>query len=126
MLRLTPALFLLFAACSLVGPDSTTFSLGPDGQIVNQTSEAIWFFAVNSDEAALIYPRPSVTLTDANREAVVEAGGSTTLDVNPYEPGDDVVVFLYRVDGDEADFADIVRVDGEEFERTGGVTITRL
>ena len=130
MLRFIPLFLLALSGCSLVGPDSDgSFADNAEAKVINRASETLFVWAMDEDTLALIDLDLGATipLTDQNRHAVVKPGKSTVIDVEAYDPGDSMFVFVYRVCDDGATYRTSVRIEGEDFTRDRGiVTITRL
>ncbi len=123
MLRLAPLLLLALAACSLADgwgrlPESA------DGLVVNKTAESVHVFAVDAETAALIDLNPEFDITD---QLVVGAGEAAPFEIDGYERGDDIVVFVYRVADGRALYTTAVTASAREFARDDEtVTITAL
>ena len=111
------------SSCSLVGPD-----IGPpnaEATLVNETGVSIYAFAVDVETSTLIDIAGTIQITDQTRDRVVAPGEDAEMDVEAYDPGDGVVVYVYRVEEDTAEFADMLQIGGSTFERAGGVVRVR-
>ncbi|HIG74717.1 MAG TPA: hypothetical protein EYQ24_09145 [Bacteroidetes bacterium] len=122
------ALALLLSACALTDPSDEWANVREDsaeGVLVNQTSEAIYALGVDAETATRIDIAPEFTLADDDRDGVVAPGEAGALDVEAYDRGDGVVVFVYRVEADRAAFARSIAIDGEAFVSADGVVTVR-
>lgn len=120
MLRFAPVWLLVLVGCSFEG--SGLFPAGADGRILNETPEAIHVFAVDAETATLIDIAPEFDITD---QSVVASGDSAPFEIDGYEPGEDIVVFVYRVAESRATYATTVTASAAEFARNDETVTVR-
>lgn len=120
------ALALLLPACALTDSSDEWAHVreaGAEAVLVNLTTDAIYALAVDAETATRLDIAPEFTLADD--DGVVAPGGAGALDVEAYDRGDGVVVFVYRVEADRAAFARSIAIDGEAFAAADGVVTVR-
>ncbi|OZC03822.1 hypothetical protein [Rubricoccus marinus] len=121
MLRFAPVLLLAAAACSYFD-GSASLPIGADGRVANQTAEAIHVFAVDAETATLIDIAPEFDITD---QRVVPPGETAPFDIDGYERGEDIVVFVYRVTDGHATYATTLAASARGFEQNGETVTVR-
>ena len=129
MSRALLLLALLASGCSLTGPSNADIEAArspeADGVIVNRTSASFIPYAMDESNAALFDPASEFTVSD--QDLIVASGDARALGITGYEPGETVIVYLFRVRGDVATYAGFQRIDGAEFERDDAVvTVNRF
>ncbi len=91
--------------------------------IVNRTSADIIAYAMDQESAALFDPANSFEI--ASSDAVLASGEAQALTIGGYEPGEDFVVFVFRVRGTQATYASFLSADGQDFEDDDAVFTVR-
>jgi hypothetical protein len=121
-------LLFLQVGCSVLLPDSDFRTT-----LVNRTDKPLIYSAMTSEVAAVVYMGYTFPVGPGSREsaAFVQPGESTTLTreeiMGEYEPGENVVFFLYEVNGDTATWKDTFAMTRKDLERRHfRLEITRL
>ena len=112
---------ILAAAC---GPAEEN---GPGITLVNQTRVSLTYFAVEA--TSLIDPVPTLPRDAFADRIVAPHGAAPVVNIAGYDPGDDVLFFLYVVsaDGQTADLAaDTVVTSAQIVMNRGYVVVSRL
>ncbi len=92
---------LLLPACALLdsgdGEGAVITPLGNEIVLVNQTGETIYYLALDEETAHLVDPIPCFEPSGAPLPALADGATAALTDIEGYEPGEDLRLFIYAV-----------------------------